>query len=147
MLLPLLAAFAAVVLTPEYLKATRLIDTVPGTEGDIDLLLQKALEKVAFQPFGLLVDKWRWDVFTGKTSSADYNKAWWALVRKYQGLKPGKQLGDMMAMGASRPWPEALEAATGQRELEATLILEYFAPLKAWLDERNKGQSVGWKAE
>ena len=198
----------ALSVTPEYLKQVGLIETVPGPEGDVDLLLQKALEKVAFQPFGLLVDKWRWDVFTGKTSPADYNKAWWALVRKYQGMKPGnersekdfdpgakyhipgntpyaryflanvyqfqlyralckqsghvgplhrcsfygdkvagKRLGDMMAMGASRPWPEALEAGAGQRELDATAILEYFAPLKAWLDEQNKGQLVGWKAE
>jgi hypothetical protein len=58
----------------------------------------------------------------------------------------GKRLGDMMAMGSSRPWPEALEAATGQREMDATAILEYFAPLKAWLDEQNKGQTVGWTA-
>jgi len=198
----------ALSVTPEYLKTIGLIDTVPGPEGDIDLLLNKALEKIAFMPFGLIVDKWRWDVFTGKTKPEDYNKAWWALVRKYQGLKPGnertendfdpgakyhipantpyaryflaniyqfqfyralckthghtgplhrcsyygdkaagKQLGDMMAMGSSRPWPDALEAATGERQLDATAILEYFAPLKAWLDEQNKGQTVGWKAE
>ncbi|MBI2386218.1 MAG: M2 family metallopeptidase [Elusimicrobia bacterium] len=198
----------ALSVTPEYLKSVGLIDTVPGPEGDIDLLLTKALEKVAFMPFGLLVDKWRWDVFTGKTKPEDYNKAWWALVQKYQGMKPpsprtendfdpgakyhipantpyaryflanvyqfqfyrslckahghagplhrcsyygdkaaGKSLGDMMAMGSSKPWPDALEAVTGTRELDATAILEYFAPLKAWLDEQNKGQAVGWKTE
>ena len=198
----------ALSVTPEYLKEIGLIDKVPGPEGDIDLLLNKALEKIAFMPFGLLVDKWRWDVFTGKTKPEDYNKAWWALVRKYQGLKPGnertendfdpgakyhipgntpyaryflanvyqfqfyralckqhghtgplhrcsyygdkaagKSLGDMMAMGASKPWPDALEAVTGTRELDATAILEYFAPLKAWLDEQNKGQTTGWKTE
>lgn len=196
----------ALAVTPEYLKTVGLIDKVPGPEGDIDLLLKMALERVAFQPFGLLVDKWRWGVFTGQIKPADYNKAWWDLVRKYQGLKPGnerseadfdpgakyhipgntpyaryflaqlyqfqfyralckthghagplhrcsfygdktagKQLGDMMAMGASRPWPEALQAATGQKEMDATAIVEYFAPLKAWLDEQNKGQVVGWK--
>ncbi|MDD5301633.1 MAG: M2 family metallopeptidase [Elusimicrobia bacterium] len=198
----------ALSVTPEYLKTIGLIDSVPGPEGDIDLLLTKALEKVAFMPFGLLVDKWRWDVFTGKTKPEDYNKAWWALVQKYQGMKPpaprsendfdpgakyhipgntpyaryflanvyqfqfyralckqsgytgplhrcsyygdkaaGKSLGDMMAMGSSKPWPDALEAVTGQRQLDATAILEYFAPLKAWLDEQNKGQATGWKAE
>ena len=198
----------ALAVTPEYLKTVGLIDTVPGAEGDIDLLLKMALERVAFQPFGLLVDKWRWDVFTGKTKPEDYNKAWWALVRKYQGMKPpverseadfdpgakyhipgntpyaryflaqtyqfqfyralckqhghtgplhrcsfygdkavGKKLGDMMAMGSSRPWPDALEAATGQRQMDAGAVLEYFAPLQAWLDEQNKGQTVGWKAE
>ncbi len=198
----------ALSVTPEYLKTVGLLDKVPGSEGDIDLLLKMALERVAFQPFGLLVDKWRWDVFSGKTKPEDYNKSWWALVRKYQGLKPGnertedhfdpgakyhipgntpyaryflaqvyqfqfyralckqtghkgplhrcsfygdkaagKRLSDMMAMGASKPWPEALYAATGQRQMDATAIVEYFAPLKAWLDEQNKGQVVGWKAE
>lgn len=198
----------ALSVTPGYLKQVGLIDEVPGTEGDVDLLLRMALERVAFQPFGLLVDKWRWGVFTGKIKPAEYNEAWWDLVRKYQGLKPpvmrseadfdpgakyhipgnvpyaryflaavyqfqlyralckqhghsgplhrcsfygdkavGKRLNDMMAMGMSRPWPDALEAATGQRQLDATAILEYFAPLKAWLDERNRGQTVGWKTE
>jgi len=198
----------ALSVTPEYLKQVGLLETVPGPEGDIDLLLQKALEKIAFQPFGLLMDKWRWDVFTGKISPVEYNKAWWGLVRKYQGLKPGnirtekdfdpgakyhipgntpyaryflanvyqfqfyralckqhghtgplhrcsfygdkaagKSLNDMMAMGASRPWPDALEAMTGSRQMDATAILEYFAPLKTWLDEQNKGQAVGWKPE
>ena len=59
----------------------------------------------------------------------------------------GKRLGDMMAMGSSRPWPEALEAATGQKQMDATAVLEYFAPLKAWLDEQNKGQTTGWRAD
>ncbi len=196
----------ALAVTPEYLKTVGLIDKAPGAEGDIDFLLQRALEKIAFQPFGLLMDKWRWDVFSGKTKPEDYNKAWWALVEKYQGIKApvarseadfdpgakyhipgntpyaryflanvyqfqffralckqsghtgplhrctfygdkaaGKRLNDMMAMGASRPWPEALEAATGEKEMDAAAILEYFAPLKVWLDEQNKGQVVGWK--
>ncbi len=198
----------ALSVTPEYLNQVGLLKTVPGPEGDIDLLLQKALEKIAFQPFGILMDKWRWDVFTGKITPYEYNKAWWDLVRKYQGLKPGnirtekdfdpgakyhipgntpyaryflanvyqfqfyralckqrghtgplhrcsfygdkvagKRLGDMMAMGASRPWPDALEAMTGSRQMDATAILEYFAPLQAWLDEQNKGQAVGWRPE
>lgn len=198
----------ALAVTPEYLKEVKLIDKVPGPEGDIELLLKMALERVGFQPFGLLVDKWRWGVFSGKIKSEDYNKAWWDLVRKYQGMKPandrteahfdpgakyhipgntpyaryflaqlyqfqlyrafckqtghtgplhrctfygdkevGKRLNDMMAMGSSRPWPEALYAATGQREMDASAIADYFAPLKAWLDEQNKGETVGWKAE
>ncbi|MBI3296712.1 MAG: M2 family metallopeptidase [Elusimicrobia bacterium] len=195
----------ALSVTPAYLKTVGLIDKVPGPEGDNELLLKAALEKVAFQPFGLLVDKWRWGVFDGSIPPERYNKAWWDLVRKYQGLKPpverteadfdpgakyhipgntpyaryflanvlqfqfyralcrqsghtgplhqcsfygnkevGKKLEDMMAMGASRPWPDALEAATGQREMDATAIAEYFAPLKTWLDQQNKGQKVGW---
>ncbi|PIR16144.1 MAG: hypothetical protein COV48_10510 [Elusimicrobia bacterium CG11_big_fil_rev_8_21_14_0_20_64_6] len=195
----------ALSVTPEYLKTVGLIDTVPGPEGDIDLLLKMAMERVSFIPFGLLVDQWRWGVFTGKIKPENYNQAWWDLVRKYQGQKPpvarsetdfdpgakyhipantpysryflahilqfqfyrslcqqgghkgplhrcsfygdkaaGKRLGDMMAMGSSRPWPEALEAATGQKQMDATAVLEYFAPLKAWLDEQNKGQTTGW---
>ena len=195
----------ALAVTPEYLKEVKLINEVPGTEGDIDLLLKMALERAVFLPFGLLVDKWRWGVFTGEIKPENYNQAWWDLVKKYQGLKPagvrteadfdpgakyhipgnvpyaryflahiyefqfyrafckqhgntgplhrctfygdkavGKRLNDMMAMGASRPWPDALEAATGQRQLDAGAVLEYFAPLKTWLDEQNKGQPVGW---
>jgi peptidyl-dipeptidase A len=58
--------------------------------------------------------------------------------------KAGAKLEAMLKMGASRPWPEALEAMTGERKLDATAILEYFAPLKAWLDERNQGHPTGW---
>ena len=47
-------------------------------------------------------------------------------------------------MGQSRPWPEALEAVTGQKEMDATAILDYFKPLKDWLDEANRGQVCGW---
>jgi peptidyl-dipeptidase A len=198
----------ALAVTPDYLKQVKLIDGVPGPEGDIDLLLKMALERVAFQPFGLLVDQWRWGVFSGKITPENYNQSWWKLVGKYQGLKPpaarseadfdpgakyhipanvpytryflahiyefqfyralckqsgyqgplhrctfygdkaaGKRLNDMMAMGRSRPWPEALEAGTGQRGLDGGAVTEYFAPLKAWLDEQNKGQTVGWKAD
>lgn len=198
----------ALSVTPEYLKTVGLLDKVPGPEGDIGLLLKMALNRVAFLPFGLLVDQWRWGVFSGKIPPENYNKAWWDLVRKYQGLKPpvvrsesdfdpgakyhipgnmpyaryflartlqfqfyralcrqrghtgplhrcsfygdkdaGKRLGDMMALGSSRPWPDALEIVTGQRQMDASAILEYFAPLKSWLDAQNKGQTVGWRAD
>ena len=50
----------------------------------------------------------------------------------------------MLEMGQSRPWPEALEAIAGQKRMDATAILDYFAPLKQWLDAQNKGQSCGW---
>ncbi len=50
----------------------------------------------------------------------------------------------MLEMGLSRPWPEALEALTGETQMDATAILDYFAPLKKWLDEQNKGQKCGW---
>jgi len=182
-----------------------LIDTVPPASGDTGLLLQRALGKVAFLPFGLLIDQWRWKVFSGAIAPADYNRAWWDLKLKYQGVAPpvprgeddfdpgakyhvaanvpytryfladvlqfqfhrallraagytgplhrgsiygneaaGAKLKAMMAMGQSRPWPEALQAMTGETRADAGAMMEYFAPLKAWLDEQNRGNPVGW---
>ena len=195
----------ALSVTPEYLKKIGLIDTVPPASADIGLLLRRSLDKVAFLPFGLLVDRWRWQVFAGNIKPADYNKSWWALRRQYQGVAPpiprseadfdpgakyhvagnvpyaryflatilqfqfhralckeagyagplhrcsiygnkaaGAKLAKMLAMGASRPWPDALEVLTGQRQMDATAMLDYFAPLKKWLDEQNAGHAVGW---
>jgi peptidyl-dipeptidase A len=195
----------ALSVTPEYLKQIGLIDTVPPPSADIGLLLNRALDKVAFLPFGLLVDQWRWKVFSGEIKPADYNKSWWELRQKYQGIAPpvarteadfdpgakyhvadnvpytryflayilqfqfhralckeagytgplhrcsiygnkaaGARLAKMLAMGESKPWPDALEALTGQRQMDATAILDYFAPLKKWLDEQNAGHQVGW---
>jgi len=195
----------ALSVTPEYLVKLGFIEKAPDTSKDIGLLLAKALEKVAFLPFGLLIDQWRWKVFAGEVKPEDYNKAWWELRRKYQGVAAplarteedfdpgakyhvpanvpytryfladilqfqfhralakasgcsgplnrcsiygnqaaGKKLGDMLAMGCSRPWPDALEALTGQRQMDATAILDYFAPLQKWLDQQNQGKPVGW---
>jgi peptidyl-dipeptidase A len=78
----------ALAITPEYLKKIGLITEVPPLSADIPLLLRTALDKVAFLPFGLLIDKWRWEVFSGQVKPADYNKAWWALREKYQGVAP-----------------------------------------------------------
>ena len=78
----------ALAVTPPYLKQIGLIDTLPPVEADIPLQLRTALDKVAFLPFGLLIDKWRWQVFSGQVKPADYNKAWWALREKYQGVAP-----------------------------------------------------------
>jgi peptidyl-dipeptidase A len=47
-------------------------------------------------------------------------------------------------MGVSRPWPDAMEALTGERKMDATAMLDYFAPLQKWLDEQNNGQTIGW---
>jgi peptidyl-dipeptidase A len=197
----------ALSVTPEYLKKIGLIDVVPPPSGDIDYLLQQALEKVAFLPFGLLVDKWRWEVFSGQVKPEEYNKAWWELRRKYQGIVPpverteadfdpgakyhvpgnvpyaryflarilqyqfqralcreagstgplhrcsiygnkaaGEKLNKMLAMGASKPWPDALETLTGEKQMDASALADYFAPLKTWLDEQNKANHypVGW---
>lgn len=191
--------------TPGYLKKIGLLRTVPGASKDIGLLLRRALEKVAFLPFGLLIDEWRWKVFSGEIPPDQYNQAWWELRRKYQGIAPpvkrseadfdpgakyhipanvpyiryfladilqfqfhralaktagcrgplnrcsiygnkaaGQKLMAMLKMGRSRPWPDALETLTGQRRMDATAILDYFAPLKKWLDEQNKGKPIGW---
>ena len=188
----------ALSVTPPYLKQLGLIDKVPEQSADIGFLLNRALDKVAFLPFGYLVDQWRWKVFSGEVGPNDYNKAWWDLREKYQGITapvarteqdfdPGakyhvpantpyaryflaailqfqfhralcreagfngplyqcsiygnKRAGDklkaMLEMGASRPWPEALKAMTGEDKMDATAIIDYFAPLKTWLDEQN----------
>ena len=188
----------ALSVTPEYLKQIGLINKVPDESADIGLLLQRALEKVAFLPFGYLVDQWRWKVFSGEVGPGDYNKAWWELRTKYQGIAPpaprseqdfdagakyhvpantpyaryflaailqfqfhramlreagykgplhrgsiygnkqvGAKLKKMLEMGQSRPWPEALKALSGEDKMDATAIIDYFAPLKKWLDEQN----------
>ncbi|GMR21780.1 MAG: M2 family metallopeptidase [Acidobacteriota bacterium] len=195
----------ALSVTPAYLKELGLIDEEPDTSKDIGLLLRMALDKVAFLPFGLLVDQWRWRVFSGEVTPAHYNEAWWELKERYQGVVApvtrseadfdpgakyhvpasvpysryflahilqfqfhralckevgydgplnrctiygnkavGERLNAMLEMGLSRPWPEALEAVTGETEMDATAIIDYFAPLKAWLDEKNEGHPTGW---
>ena len=195
----------ALSVTPEYLVKIGLLDKAPDASRDIGLLMSRALEKVAFLPFGLLIDQWRWKVFAGEVTPEAYNKAWWDLRLKYQGIVPpsargeqffdpgakyhvpdntpytryfladilqfqfhralsntagcgtplhrcsiyeskeaGKRLNAMLSMGQSRPWPDALETLTGSRVMDATAILDYFAPLKQWLDEQTKGQPIGW---
>jgi peptidyl-dipeptidase A len=195
----------ALAVTPDYLKEIGLLDTVPSADSDIPILLRQALDKVAFLPFGLLIDQWRWKVFSGEVKPADYNKSWWELRLKYQGVVPpvarseadfdpgakyhvaanvpymryflarilqfqfyramcqasgyngplhrctfyqskeaGAKLNKMLEMGTSEPWPDELEALTGQRQMDAGAMIDYFAPLKKWLDEQNKGMKQGW---
>jgi len=62
----------------------------------------------------------------------------------YGNKEAGARLNKMLAMGMSRPWPEALEALTGQRQMDATAIVDYFRPLLDWLDQQNKGKTCGW---
>ena len=78
----------ALSVTPGYLVKIGLLDKAPDPSRDIGLLLHKALEKVAFLPFGLMIDKYRWQVFNGQINPEHYNEAWWKLVREYQGLVP-----------------------------------------------------------
>ena len=197
----------ALSITPDYLKKIGLMDHQPDPAQDIGPLLKRALEKIAFMPFGYMVDKWRWQVYSGQTKPADYDKAWWALREKYQGISrpapieadgfdagakfhvasdtpyaryfladmlqfqfhralcresgytgplhrcsvfgnkaAGAKFQAMLAMGSSKPWPEALKALTGEDKIDGGAIIEYFAPLKTWLDEQNRQLALSDKA-
>ncbi len=191
--------------TPTYLHQIGVLDKVPGDSEDIPYLLKLALQKVAFLPFGLMVDRWRWEVFSGKITEAEYNRRWWQLIQQYQGLdapgvRPssafdpgakfhvassvpytryflaeilqfqfqrsacqqmgwtgpldrcsiygqravGDKLNAMLEMGQSQPWPDELQTFTGERDFDASAIIDYFKPLDDWLTEQNAGQSCGW---
>ena len=76
-------------MTPEYLEKKGLLDKVEkNDQAQINQQMKVALEKIAFLPFGLLVDKWRWDVFSGAVQPDQYNQHWWDLRRQYQGIAP-----------------------------------------------------------
>jgi peptidyl-dipeptidase A len=196
----------ALSVTPEYLKNRGLLDVTPeGDKSRINEQMSMALRKVAFLPFGLLIDKWRWDVFAGKITPDKYDAAWWAMKRQYQGVTPpeprteedfdpaakfhiasstpyvryflalvyqfqfhralckaagftgpldqcsiygnaaaGEKLRAMLSMGASKPWQDAMEALSGERQADAGALLEYFAPLRAWLKDEIKDEKCGW---
>jgi peptidyl-dipeptidase A len=84
----------ALSITPDYLVKLGFIQKVPDASKDTGLLLKKALEKVAFLPFGLLIDQWRWQVFSGKIPPEKYNQAWWELRQKYEGIAPASPRGE-----------------------------------------------------
>ena len=193
--------------TPGYLAKIGLIPAVkPSEQAVINQQMKIALDKIAFLPFGRLIDQWRWKVFSGEIKPANYNQAWWDLRRHYQGIAPpvarteadfdpgakfhipdntpytryflsyilqfqfhkalcdasgykgplhecsvfgskeaGQKYAQMLALGASQPWPDTLEKLTGKREIDASAIIEYFQPLIAWLKEQNKNQQCGWE--
>jgi len=195
----------ALSLTPDYLKQIGLLDEVPDASKDVGLLMNQALEKIAFMPFGLLVDKWRWQVFSGELTPATYNEGWWNLRTQYQGIRPpearpnsyfdpggkyhvpnnvsytryfiahilqfqfhkaaceqagwegplhrcsiygadavGEKFNAMLELGASKPWPEALEEFTGSPLMDGSAVVEYFAPLMEYLKEQNAARTCGW---
>ena len=196
----------ALSVTPEYLVKIGLLDKAPDASRDIGLLMTRALDKVAFLPFGLLIDQWRWKVFSRRseagqlqqgvvgsaaevpgrraavtraarsssirapsitspttrrtratsspTSSSSSSTARWRKTAGctrplhrcsiYDSKEAGRRLNAMLTMGQSKPWQDALEALTGSRQMDASAILDYFAPLDRWLDEQLKGQKVGW---
>ena len=196
----------ALSVNPTYLNKIGVLGKVPNNEKAlINMQLKDALDKVAFLPFGYLMDKWRWDVFSGKTPPDQYNASWWKLREQYQGIAPatarpadafdpgakyhipanvpyaryflarilqfqfhkamcdaaghtgplhtcsvagnvdaGKRLSEMLALGASEPWPVAMEKLTGQKTMDGKALLDYFAPLQTWLKVQNKGKKCGW---
>lgn len=193
-------------MTPEYMQEIGLIgDFTRDGRGTINQQMKMALDKIAFLPFGKMVDQWRWKVFSGEISSEDLNGGWWELREKYQGVsapvargedyfdpgakyhvpanvpytryflsyilqfqfykamcdlaghegplnecsfygskQAGSALNEMLTMGRSQPWPDALEKLTGTREMDASAIIDYFQPLMGWLKEQNQGQQCGW---
>ncbi len=193
-------------MTPVYLQKVGLIsDTEDSHEAVINRQMQQALSTIASLPWTKFVDEWRWDVFSGKTVPEDYNKAWWELRTRYQGIaapvprseqdfdpgakfhipanysytryflarvlqfqfhralcdaaghhgplhecsifdnkEAGQKFNAMLAAGQSQPWQSTLEKLTGTREMDATAIIDYFAPLMEWLKTQNEGRSCGW---
>jgi peptidyl-dipeptidase A len=195
----------ALSITPEYLVKLGLLDRAPDTSKDIGLLMRRALDKIAFLPFALVIDQWRWKVFSGEIPPEKYNETWWQLREKYEGIAPpvnrseedfdpgakyhvaanvpymryfladilqfqfhralsqaagctgplnrcsiygsktaGERLNAMLEMGQSQPWQDALEKIAGTRQMDASAIRDYFAPLQSWLDAQNQGKPVGW---
>jgi peptidyl-dipeptidase A len=193
-------------MTPKYLQSIGLVgEAEVSREATINAQMRMALSKVAFMPFGLLIDRWRWGVFDGSITPERYNAAWWELKARYQGVAPATPRGEaffdagakyhvpgntpytryflshvlqfqfykalcdasgfkgplyecsfagnpeagrrywaMLQKGASQPWPQTMKELTGGEQMDASAVLEYFAPLQAWLKEQNQGQSCGW---
>ena len=195
----------ALSITPEYLSAIGLLDRVPPEDEDLSYLFHTALDRIPRLAMAIVVDTWRWKVFSGEIPPERDNAEWWALRRKYQGVSPpstrteedfdagmfyhvshnipydryftalllqfdfhralceaaghsgslhrgsiygsrkaGQRLREALALGASRPWPDVLEQLTGERQLNASSLVEYFAPVMAWLNQPNRGRQVGW---
>jgi peptidyl-dipeptidase A len=195
----------ALSITPEYLKQVGLLETLPSAASDTAALLRVALDKIAFLPFAVALDRWRWGVFAGEITPDRYNAAWWDLKHRYQGVveplprseadfdpgakyhvpgnvpyiryfiarilqfqfhrswcraagwtgplyrcsvygnaAAGEQVRRMLEAGASKPWQETLFAATGERQMDATAMVDYFQPLLVWLERQNQGKPIGW---
>ncbi|MBC7991209.1 MAG: M2 family metallopeptidase [Luteimonas sp.] len=195
-------------MTPNYLQSIGLVgEQQQSNEALINSQMRMALAKVAFLPFGLMIDRWRWGVFDGSIPPANYNKAWWDLKAKYQGVAPvtprgeeffdpgakyhvpgntpytryflshvlqfqfykalcdaagykgplnecsfygnkeaGARFQAMLSKGASQPWQKTMKELTGGEKMDASAVLEYFAPLQTWLVQQNEGKTCGWQA-
>lgn len=195
-------------MTPAYLESIGLVEQPQRSqEALVNAQMRMALSKVAFLPFGLMIDRWRWGVFDGSIKPGDYNRAWWDLKAKYQGVAPvsprgeeffdagakyhvpantpytryfiahvlqfqfykamcdasgfkgplyecsfygnreaGRKFWAMLERGASQPWQKTLKEMTGSERMDASAMLEYFAPLQDWLKQQNEGRTCGWQA-
>ena len=195
-------------MTPKYLSSIGLAEQPQvSNESLINAQMRMALAKVAFLPFGLMIDRWRWGVFDGSIKPEQYNKAWWDLKAKYQGVAPptprgenffdpgakyhvpgntpytryflshvlqfqfykalcdasghkgplyecsfygnpeaGRRYWAMLSKGASQPWQKTMKELTGGEKMDASAVLEYFAPLQQWLKQQNEGKTCGWQA-
>lgn len=193
-------------MTPQYLASVGLVARPQQSQDAlVNAQMRMALSKVAFLPFGLMIDRWRWGVFDGSIKPDHYNQAWWALKAKYQGVAPvtprgeeffdpgakyhvpantpytryflanilefqfykalcdasgykgplyecsfygnkeaGRKYWAMLSRGASQPWQKTLQELTGSERMDAKPLLEYFAPLQAWLTQQNAGKTCGW---
>ena len=199
----------ALSVTPEYLREIGLLQAnqMPTPEQDRNLLLRQALDKIAFLPFGLMIDRYRWGIFSGQIPANQYQAAWDRMRLQYQGIVPpsprteqnfdagakyhvpasvpytryflarilqfqffkaacdiagwhgplhrcsfygnrevGRRLNQMLELGLSRPWPEAIQTFTGTREISAQPMMDYFQPLMGWLREQNRGRQCGWRS-
>jgi peptidyl-dipeptidase A len=196
-------------MTPGYLQSVGLVGPQQAShDALINAQMRMALTKVAFLPFGLMIDRWRWGVFDGSIKPGDYNKAWWDLKAKYQGVAPISMRGEeffdpgakyhvagntpytryflanilqfqfykalcdasgykgplydcsfygnkaagekylaMLRTGASQPWQGTLKTLTGSDRMDASALLEYFAPLQQWLTQQNEGETCGWQSQ
>lgn len=193
-------------MTPEYLASIDLADAAENSEqATVNAQMRMALSGVAFMPFGVLIDRWRWGVFDGSITPDNYNQAWWDLKAEYQGVAPvtargeehfdpgakyhvpgntpytryflarilqfqfykalcetaghtgplhtcnfagnaeaGAKYWEMMSRGQSQPWQKTLAELTGGESMDGSAVLEYFAPLQAWLTEKNAGKTCGY---
>lgn len=196
----------ALSITPEYLQAIGLLSETPDPSADLPFLFRKALDKIPDIASQFVVDKWRWQVFSGEITPDRYNDGWWQLQHEFQGFSPpvprgdgdfdagmayqvsfnipvdryfiaailqfdihrglceaaghegplhrcsifgskeaGNRLASALALGASHPWPDALEKLTGSRKIDASSVVEYFAPVMQWLEAQNRDRSCGWR--
>ncbi len=193
--------------TPAYLNSIGLVSAVkPSKEAVVNQQMKMAVEKIAFLPFGKMIDQWRWKVFSGDIKPEDYNKAWWALRKQYQGLaapitrteqdfdpgakyhvpantpytryflsfvmqfqfhkalceaagnkgplhecsvfanaEAGRRFAELLQRGQSESWQDTMQKLTGTRQMDASAIIEYFAPLMTWLKKENRKQQCGWE--